>query len=104
MAEPLKLTRKEQIPGSICQYLRRFQLEAVQFVHRLYSRGEFCVLNDESGMGKSVAVAALLLAIGSEKKSLIIANDDQLVNGWQFHLGLFCPELSCALVNEGKFS
>ncbi|EFX01297.1 DNA excision repair protein [Grosmannia clavigera kw1407] len=50
------------IPGCIAQYLRDYQIEGVQFLHRqfVYQRGG--ILGDDMGLGKTVQVAAFLTA------------------------------------------
>uniref|UniRef100_W8AG75 Protein suppressor of underreplication n=1 Tax=Ceratitis capitata TaxID=7213 RepID=W8AG75_CERCA len=84
--EPLELSEKVQIPGHIRQYLRDFQLETVRFLHNHLENRDFCILNDESGLGKCVSTAVYLGAIAKNKRCLIVVqNDDELVTGWQFH-------------------
>ena len=103
-AEPLVLTRNEQICGQTCQYLKRHQIDAIRFVHSHLSKGDFCILNDESGLGKTAVVSALLGAVigNTNKKCLIIVNDELLMNGWLFHLNLFTDLSSAAISDKGK--
>ncbi|XP_053952934.1 protein suppressor of underreplication [Anastrepha ludens] len=84
--EPLKLSERVQIPGHIRQYLKDFQVDTLRFLHRHLANRDFCILNDESGLGKCVATAVYLGAIAKNNKCLIVVqNDDELVAGWQFH-------------------
>ncbi|XP_065360837.1 protein suppressor of underreplication [Calliphora vicina] len=87
--EPVRLSFRALIPGHIRQYLKDFQLDAIRFMHNFLAKGEFCVYNDESGLGKQAAVAVLLDAACSSKKCLIVVqNDDRYVNGWDFHFNV----------------
>ncbi|XP_036337582.1 protein suppressor of underreplication-like [Rhagoletis pomonella] len=84
--EPLDLSEKVQIPGHIIQYLKDFQVETLRFLHRHLANRDFCILNDESGLGKCVATTVYLGAIAKNKNCLIVVqNDDDFVTGWQFH-------------------
>ncbi|XP_022225531.2 protein suppressor of underreplication [Drosophila obscura] len=83
----LRLSEKALVTSHVTQYLRSFQLDAVSFLYERLSKGEFCILNDESGLGKLATVSALLSALEPAKKTLIVLqNDGQLLAGWQFHL------------------
>ncbi|KAH8259359.1 hypothetical protein KR026_003031 [Drosophila bipectinata] len=83
----LRLSPDALVTSHVTQYLKSFQLEAVKFLHERLSKREFCILNDESGLGKQATVAALLSALPPEKKVLLVLqNDDHLLAGWQFHL------------------
>lgn len=87
--EPLELSEKVQIPGHLRQYLRDFQLETLRFLHSHLANRDFCILNDESGLGKSVSTAVYLGVIAKNKTCLIVVqNDDKLVAGWQFHFDI----------------
>lgn len=50
------------IPASIAQYLRDYQVEGVQFLHRHFVYQTGCILGDDMGLGKTVQVAAFLIA------------------------------------------
>ncbi|XP_001354020.2 protein suppressor of underreplication [Drosophila pseudoobscura] len=83
----LRLSEKALVTSHVTQYLKSFQLDAVRFLYERLTKGEFCILNDESGLGKLASVAALLSALEPTKKTLIVLqNDEQLIAGWQFHL------------------
>ncbi|KAG6359261.1 hypothetical protein INS49_012782 [Diaporthe citri] len=51
-----------EIPASIAQYLRDYQVEGVQFLHYHFVYQTGCVLGDDMGLGKTVQVAAFLIA------------------------------------------
>lgn len=51
-----------EIPASIAQYLRDYQVEGVQFLHYHFVYQTGCVLGDDMGLGKTVQVAAFLVA------------------------------------------
>ncbi|XP_034657248.1 protein suppressor of underreplication isoform X1 [Drosophila subobscura] len=83
----LRLSERALVSSHVTQYLKGFQLDAVRFLYERLSKGEFCILNDESGLGKLATVSALLSALDPAKKTLIVLqNDEQLLAGWQFHL------------------
>ncbi|KAH7357968.1 DNA excision repair protein ERCC-6 [Plectosphaerella cucumerina] len=50
------------IPAPIAQYLRDYQVEGVQFLHRLFVYQKGGILGDDMGLGKTVQVAAFLTA------------------------------------------
>lgn len=83
----LRLSDEALVTSHVTQYLRSFQLDAVRFVYDRLAKREFCILNDESGLGKVATVAALLSALPPAKKTLVVLqNDEQLLTGWRFHL------------------
>ncbi|KAH8378794.1 hypothetical protein KR009_001369 [Drosophila setifemur] len=87
-APELRLSSNALVTSQVTQYLKSFQLEAVKFLYDRLAKREFCVLNDESGLGKQATVAALLSALDPAKKTLLVLqNDEQLLAGWRFHLG-----------------
>ncbi|XP_064545576.1 protein suppressor of underreplication [Drosophila montana] len=94
----LRLSENVLISSHTTQYLKCFQLEAVRFLYERLSKQEFCIFNDESGLGKSASVVALLNGLGLSKKTLIVLqNDDQLLAGWQFHLGVLSELPVCVI-------
>ncbi|XP_017843380.2 protein suppressor of underreplication [Drosophila busckii] len=100
----LRLARNVLVGSQTTQYLKSFQLEAVRFLYDRLSKQDFCIYNDESGLGKCASVVALLGAIGACKKTLIVTqNDDHLLAGWQFHLGVL-TDLSVCLIKDIKDS
>ncbi|XP_046807840.1 protein suppressor of underreplication [Lucilia cuprina] len=102
--EPVRLSFRALIPGHIRQYLKDFQLDAIRFMHNFLAKGEFCVYNDESGLGKQAAVAVLLDAACSSKKCLIVVqNDDRYVNGWEFHFSVL-TNINVAVIKDEKDS
>eukprot|EP00775_Hariotina_reticulata_P007621 gene7621-7823_t len=48
-----------EVPGSITQHLRSYQVAGVRFLFGLYSAGHGGVLNDDMGLGKTVQVHKL---------------------------------------------
>ncbi|KAH8371241.1 hypothetical protein KR093_006709 [Drosophila rubida] len=109
-AEPsaeLRLSDDVLIANQTTQYLKCFQLEAVRFLHDRLSKQEFCIFNDESGLGKCASIVALLSGLGTSKKTLVVLqNDDHLLAGWQFHLGVLTDLSVCVLkdVNDSTES
>lgn len=100
--EAIRLSHGILIPGHIRQYLKEFQIDAVRFMYNFLSKGDFCIYNDESGLGKQTAVAVLLNAACSNKKSLIVVqNDERYVNGWEFHFNVL-TNASVAVIKDGK--
>ncbi|KAH8303016.1 hypothetical protein KR044_013314 [Drosophila immigrans] len=101
VAEPtaeLRLSDNVLIANQTTQYLKSFQLDAVRFLHDRLSKQEFCIFNDESGLGKCSSIVALLSGLGTSKKTLVVLqNDDHLLAGWQFHLGVLTDLPVCVL-------
>ncbi|XP_016987615.1 protein suppressor of underreplication [Drosophila rhopaloa] len=94
----LRLSADALVTSHVTQYLKSFQLEAVRFLYDRLAKREFCILNDESGLGKSATVAALLSAIDPAKKTLIaLQNDEQLLAGWRFHLDTLTDLQVCTI-------
>ncbi|KAL7733902.1 hypothetical protein ACLKA6_011610 [Drosophila palustris] len=94
----LRLSDNVLISSHTTQYLKCFQLDAVRFLHERLSKQEFCIFNDESGLGKCASVVALLNGLGTSKKTLIVLqNDDHLLAGWQFHLGVLTDLPVCVI-------
>lgn len=50
------------IPACVAQYLRDYQVEGVQFLHRHFVYQTGCILGDDMGLGKTVQVAAFMIA------------------------------------------
>lgn len=101
----LRLSDNVVISSHTTQYLKCFQLKAVRFLHDRLSKQEFCIFNDESGLGKCASIVALLNGLGRTKKTLIVLqNDDHLLAGWQFHLGVLSDLPVCVIkdVNSMK--
>ncbi|KAH8309682.1 hypothetical protein KR067_012500 [Drosophila pandora] len=83
----LRLSADALVTSHVTQYLKSFQLEAIKYLYERLTKREFCILNDESGLGKQATVAALLSALAPQKKVLLVLqNDDHLLAGWRFHL------------------
>ncbi|XP_030239282.1 protein suppressor of underreplication [Drosophila navojoa] len=96
----VRVSENVLIPSKTTQYLKSFQLEAVRFLYKRLSKKEFCIFNDESGLGKTASVVALLSGLGTVKNTLIVLqNDDQLLAGWQFHLGVLTDLPVCVIKN-----
>lgn len=94
----LRLSDNVLISSNTTQYLKYFQLEAVRFLYERLSKQEFCILNDENGLGKTASVVALLSGLGPAKKTLIVLqNDDQMLAGWQFHFGVLSDLPVCII-------
>lgn len=99
--EPVRLSYRALIPGHIRQYLKDFQLEAIRFMHKFLAKSEFCVYNDESGLGKQAAVTILLDAACSSKKCLLVVqNDDRYVTGWEFHFNVLTKSAVTIIKDE----
>ncbi|KAL9902547.1 protein suppressor of underreplication isoform X2 [Glossina fuscipes] len=87
--ETVRLSQRNSIPNQIGQYLKNFQIEAIRFMHALLVKQEFCIYNDESGLGKQAATAVLLSVIASNRKTLIVIQNDEIhLTGWAFHLNV----------------
>lgn len=83
--EDFRLSPEWKVPGSVAQYLRGFQLEGVKFLATHLIAKESCILNDQSGLGKTVAVVAFFSAFRGRNKAVIIVNDESNVLHWQYH-------------------
>jgi DNA excision repair protein ERCC-6-like 2 len=51
-----------RIPSAIAQYLRHYQLEGAEFLHKLFVWQEGGILGDDMGLGKTIQVIAFLTA------------------------------------------
>lgn len=83
--EDFQLSPECKVPGSVAQYLRGFQLEGVKFIATHLLSKESCILNDQSGLGKTATVVGLFSAFGGRKRAVIIVNDESSVLQWQYH-------------------
>lgn len=83
--EDFKVATGLKVPGTVAQYLRGFQLEGVKFIADHLLNKESCILNDQSGLGKTAVVVAFLSALGTSKKTVILVNDESNVLHWQYH-------------------
>lgn len=84
------------IPGPIAQYLRSYQIQGVEFLHKLFVYQEGGILGDDMGLGKTVQVAAFLTAAfgktGDERdwkrmRKMRQAPDDR----WYPKILIICP-------------
>lgn len=99
---PVRLSFRAQILGHVRQYLKQFQVDAIQFMHNFLAKGEFCVYNDESGLGKQAAVAVLLdSACGNKKSLIVVQNDDLYIHGWEFHFSVL-TNCSVTVIKDNK--
>ncbi|XP_061390662.1 protein suppressor of underreplication [Musca vetustissima] len=99
---PVRLSFRAQILGHVRQYLKQFQVDAIQFMHNFLAKGEFCCYNDESGLGKQAAVAVLLdSACGNKKSLIVVQNDDIYIHGWEFHFSVL-TNCSVTVIKDNK--
>lgn len=83
--EDFHLSPEWKLAGTVAQYLRKFQLEGVKFIANHLLKKDSCILNDQSGLGKTAVVCAFFSAFGSSRKTVIIVNDESNVLHWQYH-------------------
>lgn len=83
--EDFRLSSDWKLSGAVAQYLRGFQLEGVKFIADHLLKKESCILNDQSGLGKTAVVVAFFSAFGGGKRGVIIVNDESNVLHWQYH-------------------
>lgn len=91
-SEDLILSKGHRLVGSLAQFLTNFQLDGVRFIYKSFEESKSCILNDESGLGKTFVTVAFLrtaLTGDTSKKCLIIAKDDDRIQNWRFHLNTF---------------
>lgn len=84
------------IPASIAQYLRDYQVEGVQFLHRHFVYQTGCILGDDMGLGKTVQVAAFLVAAfgktGDERDAKRLRKMTRHGRGkWYPRILIICP-------------
>lgn len=84
------------IPAPIAQYLRDYQVEGVQFLHRHFVFQTGCVLGDDMGLGKTVQVAAFLVAAfgktGDERDAKRLRKMSRHGRGrWYPRILIICP-------------
>lgn len=82
--EDFRLSSGCKVPGTVSQYLRGFQLDGVKFIAEHLLKNETCILNDQSGLGKTAVVVAFFSAL-TTKRAVIIVNDESNVLHWQYH-------------------
>lgn len=84
------------IPACIAQYLRDYQIEGVQFLHRHFVYQTGCILGDDMGLGKTVQVAAFLVAAfgktGDERDAKRLRKMSRHGRGkWYPRILIICP-------------
>lgn len=52
-----------QVPASITQYLRDYQLDGVRFLYKRFKAGEGGILGDDMGLGKTIQAIAFIAAV-----------------------------------------
>ncbi|KAK4048550.1 hypothetical protein OIV83_004718 [Microbotryomycetes sp. JL201] len=58
---------KHEVPAPVNRFLRDYQREGVEFLHRQYSKGLGGILGDDMGLGKTIQVIAFLSAVMDKK-------------------------------------
>lgn len=83
------------IPCSIAQYLRDYQVEGVEFLHRNFVFQEGCILGDDMGLGKTVQVIAFLTAAfgktGDERDRKRMRKVRRAGKRWYPKVMVICP-------------
>lgn len=83
------------IPAPIAQYLRDYQVEGVQFLHRLFVYQKGGILGDDMGLGKTVQVAAFLTAAfgksGNERDDKLMRWMRNYRMEWYPRVLIVCP-------------
>lgn len=83
------------VPASIAQYLRDYQVEGVQFLHKsfVYQRG--CILGDDMGLGKTIQVIAFLTAAcgktGDDRDNKRMRYMRAIARRWYPRILIICP-------------
>ncbi|KAG9249928.1 SNF2 superfamily RAD26-like protein [Emericellopsis atlantica] len=78
------------IPASIAQYLRDYQVEGVDFLHRKFVYQQGGILGDDMGLGKTVQVAAFLtVAFGKTGDE----RDDKRMREMRYHHERWYPRV-----------
>ncbi|XP_037905064.1 protein suppressor of underreplication [Hermetia illucens] len=89
LAQDLILSSTHRVLGKLAQYLTSFQLDGIRFLYKNFENNQACILNDESGLGKTALVGAFLSAVlppDNSKRCLIIVKNAERIRNWQFHL------------------
>lgn len=83
------------IPASIAQYLRDYQIDGVEFLHKLFVFQKGGILGDDMGLGKTVQVAALLAAAfgktGDERDARRMRKMRRIPGRWYPRVLILCP-------------
>lgn len=83
------------IPCSIAQYLRDYQVEGAEFLHRNFVFQEGCILGDDMGLGKTVQVIAFLTAAfgktGDERDRKRMRKVRRAGKRWYPKVMVICP-------------
>lgn len=102
-AEDLALGKNHILPGRVARFLTSFQLDGVRFLYKNFIENQGCILNDESGLGKTAVVAVflhVLLSPDIHKRCLIIVKNEEKMNSWKFHLEVLAKLHTKILRNE----
>lgn len=106
-AQDLILSSTHRVLGKLAQYLTNFQLDGIRFLYKHFENNQACILNDESGLGKTALVGAFLSAVlppDNSKRCLIIVKNAERIRNWQFHLDALTKLRVKLLAEEnGKF-
>ncbi|MEW5318408.1 MAG: hypothetical protein WDW38_009633 [Sanguina aurantia] len=80
-----------QVPGNLAMYLRPYQKEGVQFLHRQWARGVGGILADDMGLGKTVQTIAFIAAVLGKEGSYQDSNSCSFPDGWRNRAGSHIP-------------
>jgi DNA excision repair protein ERCC-6-like 2 len=83
------------IPASIAQWLRDYQIEGAQFLHKHFVYQEGCILGDDMGLGKTIQVISFLTAAygktGDERDDKRMRKFRQTSEDWYPRVLIICP-------------
>lgn len=100
----LILNQNSYIQNRVINCLTDFQHEGINFLYHHFEKHTSCILNLESGLGKTALVSAFLDAVlphDLSRKCLIIVKNDERIINWQFHLDVL-TNLSSKVVCDEK--
>ncbi|KAF2748402.1 hypothetical protein M011DRAFT_400781 [Sporormia fimetaria CBS 119925] len=84
------------IPAPIAQWLRKYQIVGVQFLHENFVRQTGCILGDDMGLGKTIQVIAFLTAAfgktGTKRDAKIMRKVRRIGDDrWYPRILIVCP-------------
>ena len=93
-----------EVPASLAQTLRGYQVDGYQWMRTLEHLGFGGILADDMGLGKTLQVITCIVAgkeAGDSAPTLVVC-PASLVYNWTAELKRFAPQLSCAAVAGQK--
>jgi SNF2 family DNA or RNA helicase len=93
---PIHLSSGSTIPAPLAQYLKPYQVEGTEWLHRKFIHQQGAILGDDMGLGKTIQVIAFLTAaygktgdVRDEKRMRAVKRHDETM--WYPRVLIVCP-------------